>query len=335
MKLFCPKDGDSLDRQGEALVCARGHSFPIVDEIPVLLRDDIEHTIDLATASLNCAKHPEEGPLYLESVGISDAQKRLARRAFHAQAEGVDPVAAVLVGATSGNAYRHLIGRLSDYPIPSIGLPPSPGDSLIDLGCSWGRWSFAAAKMGYRVTGVDPSLGALLAARRISKTLGLEVQFVCADARYLPFTAGSFDVAYSYSVLQHFSSADAGKALDDLARVLKTGGTSFVQMAHHGGPASLYHQVRRGFRPTTGFQVRYWRLEALREEFSARIGPSVISPHCFFGLGLEPGDRHLYRPLARALSSMSESLVSVSRRFRPLIHVSDSVFVSSTKTGPR
>ena len=48
-----------------------------------------------------------------------------------------------------------------------LDLPRGP---LLDIGCSWGRWSLAAARKGYSVVGIDPSLGAVMAARRIKIT---------------------------------------------------------------------------------------------------------------------------------------------------------------------
>ena len=39
------------------------------------------------------------------------------------------------------------------------------GTRLLDIGCSWGRWSLAAAARGYDAVGIDPSLGAIMAAR--------------------------------------------------------------------------------------------------------------------------------------------------------------------------
>ena len=45
--------------------------------------------------------------------------------------------------------YAHLIGSLGDCPIPELCLPPAGADaSLLDVGCSWGRWSMAAARKG-------------------------------------------------------------------------------------------------------------------------------------------------------------------------------------------
>ena len=332
-RLFsCPRDGAALVDEGGSLRCGHGHRYPVVEGIPVLLRPDVPGTIGLIAESLAAENHPEDGPLYLRSVGISDAERDQAR-ALAAGSHPIDPVVSVLVGATSGHAYKHLIGKLHEYPIPEIRLPPGDGKTLIDIGCSWGRWSMAAARKGYRVTGIDPSLGALLAAKRASRQLGLDIAFVCADARYLPFPADTFDVAYSYSVLQHFSIEDALRAIEEVGRVLKPGGMSLVQMAHHGGPLSLYHQLRRGSRQASGFDVRYWRLAQLRDAFAARVGASAIEAHCFFGLGLERSDARLMKPAVRALTALSDFLASASRRMDGLVAAADSVYIRSVKSG--
>lgn len=331
--LICPRHGSPLVRGDESMDCPAGHSFPVVEGIPILLRDDVEQTIGLATASLAAGRHRNGAPLYLDTVGISDEEARIAKTLRNSAAVKVDPVVAVLVGATSGRAYRHLVGNLPRHPIPSIGLAQGGGGRLLDVGCSWGRWSIAGARKGYRVTGIDPSLGALLAARRLAIAYGLDIQFVCADARYLPFADGSFDAAHSYSVLQHFALEDAARALGQIGRVLLVDGTSLVQMAHHGGFLSYFHRLRRRFHPAVGFEVRYWSLQALRDTFEAHIGPSALSAHCFFGLGLERDDRDLYTPAARLMCRVSDALVSASTVVTPLMHAADSIYVASTKAG--
>src|SRR5262245_42705245 len=179
MDLVCPKDRTPLAADAGSLTCAHGHRFPVVDGVPVLLRDDVEQTIGIARESL-AASDP---PLYLRSVGVSDEQREIAR---NLPPGAVDPVASVLVAATSGYAYKHLVGILEGYPIPHIGIPEGRG-RFLDIGCSWGRWSIAAARKGYEVVGVDPSLGAVLAAQRVASQLGVKTRFICADARFLPF----------------------------------------------------------------------------------------------------------------------------------------------------
>lgn len=331
--LACPVDHSALGEEPEALVCARGHHYPVVDGVPVMLRADVPSTIGLADASLQRARGAgidRRAPdLYLESLGISDEEKQGVLE-LAAGARQIDPVVAYLVAATNGLMYKHLIGSLSDYPIPALALPPGSGKRLLDVGCSWGRWSIAAARLGYDVLGIDPSLGAVMAARRVAREMHLPNRYVVADARYLPLPADAVDVTYSYSVLQHFSYEDATLAIGEMGRVLKRGGTARVQMPTRFGVRCLYHQARRSFREATGFEVRYWSLGALAGAFTRHIGPVRFEVDGYFGIGLQPADAPLMTPALRRVLRASELLKAVSRRFRPLVGVADSVFVEAT-----
>lgn len=337
VQLTCPIDGASLRRSAkEALSCENGHAFPVVDGVPVLLREDVDQTIGLAEYSLarartgssvGDAKRPE---LFLESLGVSEDEKRLAVE--FAQTEShIDPVAAVLIGATNGIAYKHLIGRLREYPIPKIRLSDGGGRTLLDIGCSWGRWSIAARQKDYRVVGLDPSLGAIMAARRISRKMGLSIDFVCGDARYLPFASNSFDNVFSYSVIQHFSKADAAHAVREMSRVTNDGGIVLVQMPNRYGLRSQMHLAKRGYSEGTGFEVRYWTLPELERLFSQAVGPTDSSVHCFFGLGLEPSDLRLMPPHAKFFIFASEMLRYIAKTAPALRRVADSVYLRSIK----
>jgi SAM-dependent methyltransferase len=233
------------------------------------------------------------------------------------------------VAATNGLMYKHLIGSLDEYPIPELTLPDGNGRLLVDVGCSWGRWSVAAARRGYGVLGIDPSLGAVMAARRVASQLQIHNRHIVADARFLPLTENTIDCIYSYSVLQHFSHYDAAAAIAEMGRVLKKGGTAKVQMPTRFGLRCLYHQARRAFRAATGFEVRYWTLGALAEVFVRHIGPANFEVDGFFGIGLQRADEPLMTPALRRVLHASERLKAVSRRFRPLISVADSVFVEA------
>jgi SAM-dependent methyltransferase len=312
-----------------------GAIYPVVDGLPVLLRDDVEQTIGLARASLDRAsgrfidqRAPE---LFIESLGISEEEKAgvvdLARRSPNL----IDPVVSYLVGATNGIAYKHLLGKLDHYPIPSF--PLEGNGQLLDLGCSWGRWTLAAAKRGFEVVGLDPSLGALMAARRVSAALGTRSRYVCGDARFLPFRDESFDVIFSYSVLQHLSEPDVEVVLREVARVLRPGGVSLIQMPNRIGLRCLYHQVRRGFRAPRGFEVRYWSMRKLHETFGRLLGESTSFVDCFFGLGLQKADMDLMPVSHRVLIGLSEVLKGLSRNLSILVRVADSVFVLSRKAG--
>lgn len=333
--LVCPIGKSPLSLHHGELVSREGRTYPVVDGVPVMLVAEAEHTIGVAATSLRRARGEamdQRAPeLHLESLGINEREKRQLLELAGSGDAPIDPVVACLVAATSGIAYRHMVGRLRAYPIPHLRLAASDGAELLDIGCNWGRWSIAAARKGYRVVGVDPSLGALMAARRVSRQLGLAIRYVAADARYLPFREGVFDTVFSYSVLQHFSKANAMKALLEIGRALKPGGTSLVQMPNRLGIRSLYHQMRRRFREARDFEVRYWSLPELTRAFEATVGPSQITVDCFFGLGLQKSDQALMPPPLRFAIDVSEMLRSASGRLKPLAYAADSVYVTSSR----
>ncbi|HTP61556.1 MAG TPA: methyltransferase domain-containing protein [Burkholderiales bacterium] len=333
-RLACPRDQLPLSEDGGDLVCASGHRYPVVDGIPVMLMEEVSQTIPLAEASLRRAKDPgaadRRAPdLYLETLGIVDAEKQGIVALAASKSAQVDPVVSFLVGATSGSMYAELIGKLESYPIPEIRLPPGDGKRLLDVGCSWGRWSIAATRKGYDVVGIDPSLGAVMAARRTALALGVHPKFLVADARHLPFAKAAFDVVFSYSVLQHFSRDNMLAALHEAARVLAPCGTSLIQMASAYGVRSLYHRLRRRARPPGVFDVRYWRPAELRKMFGQAIGSTTLSADCYFGLGLQGADAGMMGPSKRLLLRLSERLARLSLRVPVLVNVADSIYVTS------
>lgn len=322
-----------LAGDGRILRCANGHSFPVVDDVPVLLGNDVPPTIGLTRVSLTHAWADVEKKnvdrLFVETLGISDEQKKGVRDVASRGSE-FDPVVSYLVAATNGILYKHLVGSLTEYPIPDIRLPQGQGKVLLDIGCGWGRWSIAAAKKGYLPIGLDPSLGAVLAAKRLAKSLALPFFGVVADARFLPFRPSSFDAAFSYSVLQHFSKEDACLAFKNVRRALRPGGTFMVQMASALGVRSLQHQLRRGFREPTDFEVRYWMPTELLRTFRAIFGPIEMEADCYFGLGLQPADLQLMTGVKKLLIHSSEALRRASIAFKPLLYLADSLYLKSS-----
>lgn len=334
--LACPVDHRPLARTAAWLECAEGHRYPMVNGIPVLLRDDVAGTLGIEKHSLMRARDESTGDrrapsLYLESLGLADTEREAIARLWKSGSAEIDPVVQYLVAATCGTAYAGILGRLQRYPIPAIPLESSSGALLIDIGCNWGRWSVAASRKGYRVVGLDPQLGAVMTARRVARQLGQDILYVCADARHLPFATGAVDVAFSYSVLQHFSRADCAAALREVGRALKGGGKSIIQMANVLGARSAYHVLQRGFRTPSGFEVRYYLPGELLALFEGAVGRSRLSADCFLGLGLQATDRELVSPVARVAIFVSEGLKKLGALVPPLQKLADSVYVESVK----
>ena len=230
---------------------------------------------------------------------------------------------------THGNLYRGV--ELTRYPIPPFPLPDGRGRALLDVGCNWGRWTIAAARAGWRPTGIDLAKKSVVAARRVAGQLGVEAEYVVADARELPFEDGSFDTVFSYSVLQHLAKEDLPRVVSEVGRVLRPGGLVWIEMPNARGLLNLVRQARRGFSAGSGQDVRYWTLAELRELFGA-IGPVSISADGFLTINPQAADLDLLPPRSRAVVRISERLTRASERLPLLVQVADSVVVHARKT---
>jgi SAM-dependent methyltransferase len=301
-----------------------------------MLVETDRQTLSVATRSLETAWRQVRGAerddtWCVETLGLHEEEKETLRRQLREAPGHVDPAARFLVGATNGMMYRHLIGHLASYPIPEIRLEAASNRTLLDIGCNWGRWCVAAARLGYRPIGIDPSLGAVLAARRVCLQFKISAEFVVGDARFLPFRENSLENVFSYSVLQHFPKNEATTAFAEAWRVLRIGGVGMVQMANRAGLRCLYHQIRRGFREPRNFEVRYWGIEEMRRMLMNIGADASFSVDCFFGIGLQANDIALMSARQAAVIRCSERLRSWSMRLPLLTRVADSVYVRFKK----
>jgi len=148
--LACPRCHSELNLATGRLSCRSGHSYPIVDGVPVFVLPEKEQTIGIASASYDAAASGSGGPLYLSTIGLSDVEKGGIERDWGrgGRSDRMDPAISYLIGATSGLGYANRIGRLESYPVPEIPVQPGAGKLLLDVGCNWGRWSISAARKG-------------------------------------------------------------------------------------------------------------------------------------------------------------------------------------------
>jgi 2-polyprenyl-3-methyl-5-hydroxy-6-metoxy-1,4-benzoquinol methylase len=116
---------------------------------------------------------------------------------------------------------------------------------ILDVGCGTGRHSIELSARGYKMTGIDLSESMLQKAKEKAKGRGIEMKFIRADARDLPFNK-EFDVAImlceggfplmetdemNYEILKNVS-----KALKDNCKFL------FTTL---NGLFPLYHSVEK------------------------------------------------------------------------------------------
>jgi SAM-dependent methyltransferase/uncharacterized protein YbaR (Trm112 family) len=313
--LVCPRDRAPLTVDGDDLVCGRGHEYKRVGGIPILLAEEV----------------PPTHPAFCDSLRRAADGDSAARPQPAEPVEGVDPYVQGIVADTCGQMYRPLVHKLARYPIPELRLSESRGRRLLDIGCGWGRWCVAAARKGYAPIGLDPSLDSIEAAVRVADQLGVSAEYVVGDARYLPFAAGTFDVVFSYSVLQHFDKRDVRLSLDEVRRVLKPGGRAVIELPNAFGVRNIYQQARRRFRAPVGFQVRYWRPSEIKDVFRTAVGPTSLSVDAYLFINGQPADRDLLPARYRAAIWVSEALRRASGRAPGLVYAADSLYVTAVK----
>ncbi len=116
-------------------------------------------------------------------------------------------------------------------------IVPLAGKRLLEIGSGFGV-SLAVMLRDYGVDayGIEPASegfdASFACARAVLDANGLDrARLVDATGERIPFADASFDVVYSNNVLEHTS--DPGRVLEEAMRVLKPGGTLFVEVPNY------------------------------------------------------------------------------------------------------
>jgi SAM-dependent methyltransferase len=139
----------------------------------------------------------------------------------------------------AGEAYEPYVGRWSRLVarefIDWLGLPS--GDHWLDVGCGTGALTqtIAARSKPASVTGLDPSDRFIAYARR--QTHDRRVRFQTGDAQALPFPDMMFDAVVAGLVLNFIPNP--ARAVAEMKRVLRAGGTGAVYVWDHAGEMQL------------------------------------------------------------------------------------------------
>ncbi len=116
--------------------------------------------------------------------------------------------------------------------------------SVLEVGCGQGTDALYCCRQmreGATYVAVDWSDCSVQSARKGASELGdrlkIRSQFLVGNAESLDFADGSFDCVVSLGALHHTSSTE--KAVDELYRVLRPGGTAYVTLYRRNAPKVL------------------------------------------------------------------------------------------------
>ena len=119
------------------------------------------------------------------------------------------------------------------------------GKSVLDGGCGTGIFSIIFANNGAgRVLGIDISDGSLETARSLKEKFQLEnADFQKQDMLNLPFSDENFDIVWAWGTVHH--TTDPFRAIDELIRVLKTGGSLLLAVYTRTKLTFLHEIIRK------------------------------------------------------------------------------------------
>jgi SAM-dependent methyltransferase len=167
------------------------------------------------------------------------------------------------VTAPSYDVPAFLRGRSTLQPVEEKEMGSVRGKSLLHLQCHFGLDTLSWARRGATVTGVDFSLPAVRAARRIARRIGIPARFVHSNAYDLPdVLTERFDIVYTGKGAMCWLP-DVDRWSGVVAQFLKPGGRFYLLEDH---PVS---EIFPNDPPVTTLEPKelYFGSRAHREEY--------------------------------------------------------------------
>ena len=177
----------------------------------------------------------------------------------------------------------HLTGGLPDSA-DVLEVAPGPGYFAIEM----------ARLDRLHVTGLDISHTFVGIARENARQAGVSVDFQQGDVSSMPFAEGSFDLIVCQAAFKNFSRP--GKAIDEMHRVLRDGGTAVIQDMWKDASNATIREVVNPMRlgPVNAFMTRQalgmLRRRAYTKEQFERLATASAFGGCEIetsGIGIE------------------------------------------------
>lgn len=151
---------------------------------------------------------------------------------------------------------------------------------MLDVAAGTGNTALRAAEAGARVTASDVTPENFEAGRREAAARGVEVEWVEADARALPFDDGAFDAVTSS--MGAIFAPDPPAVAAEMARVCRPGGTiGMINFRPEGLSAeffSLFARHAPAPEPGTESPLVWGEEDRLRALFGDRVSSMRLTP---------------------------------------------------------
>jgi 2-polyprenyl-6-hydroxyphenyl methylase/3-demethylubiquinone-9 3-methyltransferase len=115
---------------------------------------------------------------------------------------------------------------ISHFTRAPSAIAPFSGLSLLDIGCGGGLLSEPFARLGFAVTGIDPSPACIAVASGHAIEGGLQIEYESTTAEGFAAFDRTFDVVLSMETVEHV--ADLRSYIHACAKLVRPGGLIFV-----------------------------------------------------------------------------------------------------------
>lgn len=198
-------------------------------------------------------------------------------------------------------------------------LAPAPGATILDVGCGSCAHSVRLARRGLRVRAVDFSESALGMAREhvAAKGLADRIDLGRENVLALSFPDDAFEYVLCWGVLMHIP--DVGKAVAELSRVLRPGGTLVLS---EGNMNALEAVGLRNLKRLVGKErAEVKKTEAGVEFWKAEGDEALVTRQADVGWLVESFARHGLRLTRRVAGQFSEGYAMTSSTpLKKLVH---------------
>ena len=179
------------------------------------------------------------------------------------------------VAAPTYDVPSFLRGRSTLRPLEIREMGSVRGKSLLHLQCHFGLDTLSWARLGARVTGVDFSLPAVQAARRLARKVGLRARFIHSNVYDLPQVLEErFDIVYTGKGAMCWLP-DVDRWAEIAASCLKPGGRFYLLEDHP------FAEVFPNDPPITKLEpkIPYFGTRALREDYAGTYATRTKMRH--------------------------------------------------------
>lgn len=303
----CPSCKSELLVKKDNIKCKKcQRKFSIIQGIPILIDSKISNSTHNKYKNFKIDKNALKKDKYANSNYIN---KYLA--------------------ATNGFFYEKKKNK--KIAIPNIDLKTSNSrDLLLDIGCGWGRWCFAASKKNYLPVGIETNLNLLLTAKRYSEENNIDAFFIYADALNLPFKKNKFNTIFSFSVFQHFPKKDFFSVLKSTKNILKKNGLFKFQIMNIVGLRCIYTNfILRKKQPKHFFPEYYFINDII--SYCKKYYSKTSVTNCSFFTQARITDYNSFTTKHKIFMNFTYLINTLCKIFPFMKYFSDNVYINLSK----